>query len=408
LPAEDWDVATSASPQDIRRIFRDRRHFSLKHQTVVLVESGNHYEVTTFRGNPPCLDRDLRGRDFTMNAMALDLSTGRIIDPVYGFRDLGRRLVRGVVDPTERFREDPLRLIRAVRFAIQFNFKIDQRTFAAMHDKASTLVTVSRERIRDELVKILLCPRPSRAFRLMLQSGILAEILPELQECNLKREARTPRYTILKHLLETVDRVEPQIRLRLAALFHDAAKPRVRMPTGWAGNPFPGHAEAGAAIAEEVMARLRFSREDIRDVSHLVRHHSIDGRKRWNKAAARRLLVTVGRESIAPLLALRRADLLASGPEPADLSPLQQLVRRLQEVTGASVVGSLSELAVGGNTVMRILGLPPGPRVGEVLEELWNTVLDHPEWNNQETLTRILTRMGRASRPNPYAGASSA
>lgn len=391
-PPTDWDVATSASPAEIQRIFQDRRHFALKHQTVTLVDAGRHYEVTPFRGSPPGLLADLRHRDFTMNAIALDFSRGEVIDPEKGCGDIRARLVRATGDPVDRFLEDPVRLLRAVRFAAQFDFRIEAETHAAITLLAGKLGSASPERIRDELVKTLVSGRPSGAFRILVRTGLLLQFLPELLEGYLKRQGDPPSYTIFRHLVETVDRVDPLPVLRLAALFHDAAKPRVRRRVQ-GRYVFPGHDAAGASLSAEALGRLRFSREDIRSVAHLVRHHAIPWSERWDDGAARRLLVTVGRNSILFLLLLRRADLLASGPYPLDLSSFDALEGRIRRVMNEGVPESIADLAVGGDTVMQVLGLQSGPRVGEVLSALWEKVIDHPEWNEKKRLTQLLKQI---------------
>lgn len=391
-PATDWDVATSALPGEIMRIFQDRRPFSLKHQTVTVIDSGCPYEVTTFRADPPSLLGDLRRRDFTMNAMAFDISSGEVLDPENGLQDIRARVVRATGDPGERFLEDPVRLLRAVRFSVQFNFRIEPKTLSTMTAMAESLDSVSSERIRDELLKILLSARPSEAFRTLARTGLLVRFLPELLEGRLRRQGDPPQYTIFRHLLETVDRVDPVPILRLAALFHDAAKPRVRKRTE-GGFTFPGHDAAGAALAAEVMGRLRFSRGEIRRVAHLVSHHAFPWRARWDDAGIRRLLITVGRDNLLPLLRLRRADVMALGPKPPDVSPLDALERRVERIMKESLPEGPHDLALGGDAVMKILGIPPGPKVGQALAILFDRVIDHPEWNEKGHLTGLLEEM---------------
>ncbi len=166
-PATDWDVATSASPEEISSVFKTLRSFSLKHETVTLVHKGCHYEVTTFRGPKQTLEDDLQHRDFTINAMAYDTGKSVVIDPWEGRKDIEKRMVRGVVSPEDRFREDPLRLIRAVRFAAELEFRIEGKTLKAISSMAETITTAAPERTRDEMIKILLCEKPSQGLHLL-------------------------------------------------------------------------------------------------------------------------------------------------------------------------------------------------------------------------------------------------
>jgi poly(A) polymerase/tRNA nucleotidyltransferase (CCA-adding enzyme) len=261
----DWDVATSAPSEEIKIIFQDVKLFALKKDTVTLVNSGHSFEVTAFRGKQNCLEEDLGHRDFTINAMAYDAEKDEILDYCGGRKDIAKKLIRAVGDPEARFQEDPLRILRAVRFATELGFRIDTRTQKTIINMAPLLKSVAPERIREELIKVLLSPRPSTGFKIMRRTGLLKCILPELLEGYLKRQNTYHRHTIFGHIMETVDRVEPVPVLRLTALFHDIAKPRVREKIGsrWR---FYGHEEASAGLSEEIMGRLTFSKDMIKKV----------------------------------------------------------------------------------------------------------------------------------------------
>jgi tRNA nucleotidyltransferase/poly(A) polymerase len=209
----DWDVATSATPEQIRSAFRNMRNFSLKHGTVTLVHQDRCYQVTTFRsskGFGPSIEEDLGHRDFTINAMAYDGDLGKILDPCGGKDDLLRRFVRAVGDPKERFGEDPLRLLRAVRLATELGFRIETNTLETISNMSEQLNSVAPERIREELLKILLSQRPSVGFNLMDRAGLLRELLPEVLEGYGKKQDASHRYTVYKHIMETIDHVEPE------------------------------------------------------------------------------------------------------------------------------------------------------------------------------------------------------
>jgi len=207
----DWDVATSAPRDKIRTIFWDTKQFTLKRDTVTLVHTGHHFEVTTFRGEKNGLLSDLSHRDFTINSMAFDPDNDEVIDPYGGESDIDKRVIRAVGNPEARFREDPLRLLRGIRIATELRFRIDEKTISSLGSTASLLSSVAPERIREELMKILMAPRPSRAFNIMVRTGLLKEFLPELLEGYLKRQNHYHRYTIFKHIVETVDHVSQSL-----------------------------------------------------------------------------------------------------------------------------------------------------------------------------------------------------
>jgi tRNA nucleotidyltransferase (CCA-adding enzyme) len=391
-PIIDWDVATSAPPGKIKAIFGDKSLFSLKHGTVTLVHGDCLFEVTAFRGRQNTLEHDLACRDFTINAMAYDPDRDEILDPHGAKQDIARRLVRAVGDPEARFKEDPLRLLRAVRFATELGFRIEAETRKSLCKMAPFITAVAPERVRDELLRVLMTPKPSAGFNLMLGTGLLEYFLPELSEGNLKRQNAFHRYTIFRHVMETIDQVKPVPVLRLTALFHDIAKPRVREKIGGKWH-FYGHEGASAKLAEEVMVRLKFSKDIIRKTTNLIRHHMIYYDSGWSDAAVRRLIRRAGPKEIADLLDFRLADILAHGLHGNDLNLLTELDQRVRNLSKGSVVTETGDLAIDGREVMQILGLSPGPEVGKVLNYLLEKITDHPELNNQKGLLDLLGQM---------------
>lgn len=392
-PVADWDIATSATGDEINQIFRDVKHFSLKHETVTLVHEGSHYEVTNIGANDPSertIKGDLGHRDFTINAMAYDPSGQIIIDPYNGKQDLKQRILRAVRNPFERFREDPLRLIRAVRISAELGFRIEKNTMEAVTGMASLLKLAAAERTRDELLKILLIERPSLGFNLLRKSGLLGAFLPELAEGIHKKQNRHHRHTVFRHIMETVDKTEQDPVLRLAALFHDIAKPRVR--TKIKGDfTFYGHAEKSAEMAAEIMERLRFSNDMIRKVTNLVAHHMVEYNSQWSDGAVRRLIRRFQPDPVETLLSFRRADLLAHGSDNKDLEPLSELEERIGALKKHTPITCASDLALDGKKVMEILGIPPGPAVGKALDFLLEKVIDSPELNNEDALIKLLS-----------------
>jgi len=392
-PVTDWDLATSASARTIQNIFRNTPQYTLGHTTVAIIIKGRSYEITPLRGQTNSLDEDLKKRDLTINAMALDPGTGQIFDPYNGRGDLRNKIIRAVQNPRDRFLEDPLRLLRAIRFAAQLNFKIHEKTFSAISTSAPLLSTVAPERIRGELLKILMVKKPSNNFNTLARTGLLKTFMPELLEGRLKRQNQYHRYTILKHTLKTVDYVKTDPLLRVTALLHDIAKPRIRKKIEGTWR-FHGHEKASALLAEEIMKRLKFSNKMIQDVTHLIKNHLIGYNSQWSDAAVRRLIKRVGTDFIGDLVVFRKADILAHGKGSGNQDILSQLEGRIQTQLSSSPPIHVSDLAIDGKTVMSSTGLPPGPAVGEILNELCSIVLEHPQWNRKEKLLKILKDEG--------------
>jgi len=390
-PIPDWDIATSAPHDRIRELFSDRKTYHLRHETVTIVLPGNRLEITPYRGPDGTLEGDLARRDFTINAMAFDLPRKSLIDPWGGREDLAQRVLRATGDPDLRFREDPVRLVRGVRLATELGFEIQHQTLYAMEIHAQLLSRVARERIREELIKLLLSSHPSRGFTILSSSGMLKQIIPELSEGENLKQGLHHQHTVFDHALETMERVPPVLHLRLAALLHDIGKPRVRTPEDntWR---FLGHASVSAHLAGQIMARLRFSRLLTEKVVHLVLNHMIEYTPQWTGGAVRRLIARAGSENIHDLLALRKADLQAHGTGSRGTGPLEELQERVSLILREKQATSVPQLAVNGHDVMNLLHLEPGPRVGEVLQRLLEIVTDNPELNNPDDLRALLEK----------------
>jgi tRNA nucleotidyltransferase (CCA-adding enzyme) len=388
-PVADWDITTSASISDLEKIFKDTSHYTPGHGTFSVIIDGHCYEITTFRGGSKTLESDLSKRDLTINALALDPLSGEIFDPYNGRRDLQNRILRAVENPEDRFREDPLRLLRTVRLAAQLGFKIHQKTRKPIPTLAPLLSGVAAERIRDELLKILLVEKPSKAFNALVTLELLKAFLPELLEGRLLRQNHYHRYTILKHILLTLDHVKPIPLLRLTALFHDIAKPRIRFKADGIWR-FKAHEKASADLAEMIMKRLKFSNQIIQEVTHIIRNHIIGYNPQWSDAAVRRLIKRVGVDAMDDFLSFRKADILAHGKESGSRALLAELEERIQKQLAASPPIRLSDLAIDGKEVMSIKGITSGPAVGKILCQLNRIVLEHPQWNQKEKLLEIL------------------
>jgi tRNA nucleotidyltransferase/poly(A) polymerase len=390
-PVTDWDVTTSASPAQVASLFTSLRSFSLKHETVTLVHKGNHHEVTTFRGANQTLEEDLKHRDFTINAMAYDTKRSVVIDPWGGRDDIRKKVVRAVVNPEDRYREDPLRLIRAVRIATELGFRIEGKTFKAISSMAETVTTAAPERIRDEGVRILLCKRPSQGLDMMKKTGLLASILPEIAETAAGKVGPGQPMSVYQHVLAVVDRVAPEEVLRVAALFHGLGEPRST-----------DHARTGLETAQAIMARLCFSKRTIRQVVELVQAQEAlaDYPPSSSDGDLRRFIRRVGTGNLETIIALRRAHLLSlpkgsRGP----LCRLDEVAARIRGLIKTPLVRGPLDLAIDGSKVMQVTGLSPGPEIGRILERLSEDLMDHPEWNTPKKLVAMVKKMSPAALP---------
>ena len=397
----DWDVATGATPAEVMPLFPRVVPTGLKHGTITVLTGAGPCEVTTFRMEHGYTDArhpdhvvfvetveaDLARRDFTVNALAWDPIAGRIVDPFGGARDLQRRLIRCVGDPLERFREDGLRPVRAARFAATLEFDVEEETLRALPETRDQVARIAAERVREELRKMLAAREPSRGFEVLRRAGLLAVWLPELAECIAVVQNRYHAYDVYYHTLFTCD-AAPAAKpaVRLAALFHDVGKPRTRVEREDGEATFYNHQFVGARMTEEAMARLRFSREEIQRVAHLVREHMFDYRREWSDAAVRRFVRNVGAEQVADLFDLRIADNLGNGLKQGFPHYLGELAARVDAVLARQEALTVRDLAVDGHDVMRELGLPAGRKVGEVLGRILEDVLEDPLLNDRQQL----------------------
>lgn len=404
----DWDAATSARPETVAGLF-EKATWENRFGTVTVL--GNPaVEVTSYRAEGGYRDRrhpdavafgvslvdDLSRRDFTINAMAwvpadLAAGTGRVVDPFGGEADLRRRVLRSVGDPRTRFEEDALRLVRAARFAGRFGLEIDPETERAIVELAPAVTSVSPERVRDELLRMLdLDPRPSGALRQLERLGLLALVLPELAALRGVPQSKAVPGDALDHTLRTVDAVPmaSPVEHRLAALLHDVGK-----ATTLRDGHFIGHDAVGAALAEGALRRLRLPRAVIARVTGAIRHHMYDYASAWTDAAVRRFIRRTADADRDLLFALRRADNAASGVAGAGERNQAELEARIaREVDGNADLLLHRRLAIDGHDLQRELGLSPGPDIGAVLERLTEIVLDDPTKNDPAVLLELARR----------------
>jgi tRNA nucleotidyltransferase (CCA-adding enzyme) len=408
----DWDIATDARPEQVMGIFRRVIPTGIKHGTVTVLFQNLRFEVTTFRIESgysdgrrpdsvtfaPTIFQDLARRDFTMNAIAYDLATGALHDPHDGQVDLAHGIIRAIGEADERFREDGLRPVRACRFAAQFGFTVEEKTREAIGRSLDVAAGVSAERVRDEIVKIVDSPSPSTGFMLMRDTGLLRVFLPELADGEGIKQGELHCYDILTHSLYACDAAPPgDTAVRLAALLHDVGKPRARGTDERGHVTFYGHEHLGAEMASAILERLRFPNVTIKRVSHLIDHHMFNYQEEWKDSAVRRLIARVGEENIADLMALRRADQVGMCRENAAVFPegLARFAERVAAVREGERAFTLRQLAVRGQDLMERMGIPPGPVVGTILNELLSTVLEDPAMNEKEKLLEVAERFYR-------------
>jgi tRNA nucleotidyltransferase (CCA-adding enzyme) len=402
----DWDVATDARPDEVMRIFPRVVPTGIEHGTVTVLVRNVPYEVTTLRGETSYSDgrrpdsvvfvdditQDLARRDFTINAIAIDPLLPALVDPWEGRKDLQARLLRAVGDPVERFSEDGLRVLRAARFAATLECEIEPRTLAAIGPTLSTYRKVSAERIRDEWVKTMKARAPSIAFEVMLKTGILAVTLPEMTDAVGCEQNRHHAFDVWTHSMACLDACEGDPPLRIAALLHDVGKPRSREKSLKTGDyTFYRHEIIGAEMARPILERLRFSNEERDRIVSLVQNHLVCYSDEWTDATVRRWIRRVTPDRVEDLYTLNRADALGKGKEVTpELEALEKLKVRVKGVLAAKDALSVRDLAVDGNDVIRELQIKPSRRVGEILENLLEKVIEDPSKNERETLLELI------------------
>lgn len=432
IEPDDYDLGTDAKPEEMLKFFPKSISTGVKFGMVMVLVPDNKnethsVEVTTFRseadyvdGRWPTkvefigdLDRDLGRRDFTINAMALDLTSGDLdagsteqswvlYDPYGGMTDLGLKVLRAVGTPIDRFREDGLRAFRACRLASQLGFDIEVETYEAIKQSIPIAMQVSMERIRDEILKLLYhSAKPSRGIEMLRETGLLERIMPELLEGYGVEQKLFHHDDVYHHLLNTCD-VAPD-NIKLAALFHDIGKPRTDMHNGH----FYGHDTEGEKITREIMKRLKFPNAEIDRVARLVRNHMFffpyteDGmsqeqidvinEKAWTDSAVRRFIARVGEENVDDLFALRIADASANPKTAFQPKEVEELQKRISEVRAKDMVIKVTDLVINGEDLMSI-GFVAGPQIGIVLNELLELVLDDPMLNTREKLLEIASQ----------------
>ena len=392
LVPKDWDLATSASPEEVMRLFPRVIPIGVRHGTVQVHTRLRSIEVTSCpAGGREGILADLKRRDFTVNALALSYPAGVLLDPFGGQEDLLAGSLRAVEDAPSRFREDALRTLRAGRFVSVYGFKIEPRTFVALEEAAPGLQGVARERIREELFKMLLGKYFREGFEVLMRGHVIQEILPEFSWVSESEGLGLRCAAGVEHAVNTAHLSPSRIRVRLAALFHNLAE-----VGGPAVNQERCEGEVrdleSARAAEKIMQRLRASQRLTRDVVSLVEQQVPEGVEAWSEGDVRRFLANVGLERLADVLDLACADRMAQEDDAHGLMALLGLHMRVSQELKRSPPLRLQDLAITGRDVMNALKIEPGPLVGELLQSLHRQVLENPGGNEPKSLMDFLRK----------------
>ena len=417
---KDWDITTNAQPQEIQKLFPGSIYENQFGTVAVKTDSSEPslklIEITTFRKEDKYTDKrhpdiiifaqtleeDLARRDFTINAMALDAQTSKIFDPFKGQNDLKKKIIKTVGNPDKRFNEDALRLMRAIRFACELssNWRIEKKTLASLKKNSHLLRFIAKERIRDEFLKIINTSQAAQGILLLEQTGILKEIMPELEAGINVSQNKHHIYPVFEHLWRSLDYAAKKnysLEVRLASLFHDIGKPQTKEGNG-INATFYNHEIVSAKITRQILFRLKLSSSQINKIVLLVRYHGfVYEPEITTDAAIRRLLVKVGAENIQELAQLREADRIGSGCPKALPFRLRHFLFRVEKII-KQLEGkepSLKMLKINGNDIQKILNIKPGPTIGIILNILLEDILDKPENNNQGYLEKRVKELSQ-------------
>ena len=401
---DDWDITTSAKPQETKALFGKTIDTGIQHGTVTVIRHGRGYEVTTYRvdgeyedGRHPkevtftaSLKEDLRRRDFTVNAMAYNEEDG-LVDLFGGRQDLEQKIIRCVGEANERFEEDALRIMRAVRFSAQLGFSIEERTKEAIRGHAERLRQVSAERIQVELTKLVISPNPD-FLRIAWETGITAVVLPEFDHL-MEQPQNNPHhcFSVGEHTLHAMQAVRPDKCLRLAMLLHDVAKPLCLTTDAEGIDHFHGHAQKGERMAAQILKRLRYDNHTTELVSRLVKWHDVAIAP--EKKAVRRAASRMGKELFPLILEVKAADLAAQSDyqRTEKREWLERLRGLYEEIEREGNCLTIKDLAVNGRDLIQS-GITPGPQLGLALQQLLEIVLEDPEKNTREYLLSSLPK----------------
>lgn len=402
---KDYDITTSAKPEITISLFDKTIPTGLKHGTVTVLISNEPYEVTTYRteGNyidnrrPSSVDfvtdikEDLSRRDFTINALAYNEKVG-LIDYFNGTDDIKNKIIRCVGNADKRFKEDALRMLRAVRFSCQLNFDIEENTYTAIKNNYKLIKNISSERIRDELCKILISENPSKGLEILRDTKLLEIILPEINALyNFSPKCTNHNRNVFAHTLKVIDNTENDLLLRLSALFHDVGKLNTLTPlNNGTFYGFPGHCLEGSIMVKKILSRLRFDNNTIKVISKLIEHHLVlNAPVMPTKYEVKMLLNEVGVDNINLLFSLQRADINSLDNPRVFLEKVRYTENLVNEIINKNEPLTIKDLNISGGDLISNLNLKPGKILGDVLNHLLNIILENPNLNSKESLLTL-------------------
>ncbi|GAB4140702.1 MAG: HD domain-containing protein [Patescibacteria group bacterium] len=399
---KDWDITTNALPEEIQKIFPNS-FYENDFGTVGVIIEKQILEITTYRVDGEYIDNrhpkkisftrrleeDLERRDFSINAIAMN-KDGKIFDPFNGQIDLKNKIIRTIGNPDDRFSEDALRLLRAVRFAVSLDFKIDEKVRISILRNAPKLGSISAERIRDEFSKILISNFPANGIYLLDELNLLSYIIPELLFCKGVKQNLHHIYDVWQHLINSLKFCPSRkLELRMASLLHDIGKPQTKKGKGINAS-FHAHEFVGAKMTKQILKRLKFPKKFIDYVVHLVQNHMFFYEETVTDSAVRRILKRIGVENLQDFIDLRVADRLGSGLREAKSWRLKEFETRAFKVRHHPI--STHDLAIKGDEIMKVLKIKPSKEVGKILEHFLNLIIENPERNTKEFLMKELEK----------------
>ena len=401
----DWDITTSASPEQVKALFSHTIDTGIQHGTVTVMMNHVGYEVTTYRIDGEYEDarhpkeviftsnlvEDLKRRDFTINAMAYNEQRG-LVDEFGGIEDLEKGIIRCVGNPMERFSEDALRMLRAVRFAAQLGFVIDEDTKKAVKELAPTIAKVSAERIAVELVKILTSPNP-QTIKVAYDLGLTAVFLPEFDTMmETPQNNKHHMYYVGEHTLVTLQNIENDKVLRLAMLLHDVAKPLCKTTDAAGYDHFYGHEEKGMEMARTILRRLKFDNHTTDTLCRLIRFH--DERPSLEPKKIRKFYAKAGLDIVPMLLQVKKADTLGQSlyKREEKLLYIEELDKMYQEIVNHQICVQKSDLTVNGKDLIA-MGMKPGKDMGVVIDQMFEAVLQDPTLNDRKKLLELANKL---------------
>lgn len=397
---KDWDVSTNAKPLEVMELFHKIIPTGIDYGTITVIEDGMAIEITTFRGDGiysdgrrpdgitfvDSIEEDLSRRDLRMNAMAFDPITGQLVDPFFGAVDISNGEINTVGDADERFNEDALRMMRAIRFSSQLDFEISRDIFRSITRNREKLLNVSMERIREEFISILKSRNPRKGISLLCDSGLMNYIIPEFMRTKGCEQNRWHSYDVYNHSLNVMETLPPDPLLRLAGLIHDIGKPDTQTPSISKGEfRFPDHARVGAIYAESIMKKLKFSNHEIKKVSHMVNNHMRIANIPSKDFNIKRLIRDLKPEYVEDFIIFHRADMVDCPYKKTLITEFDRDCTRVRNMMTDNLVIDASGLAIDGNDIIS-LGIPAGPKVGDIIKNLVEVVIDNPELNKKECL----------------------